>query len=475
MHYNKVNIFNNLEEKIMEYRIEKDSMGELKIDNNKYYGVQTVRALDNFKISNLTLPLDFIKAVTMIKMSAATVNVKLGLLDERIGDAIIKAASEILGGNYSDQFPIDIYQTGSGTSTNMNVNEVIANRACEILGGEKGDKQLCHPNDHVNKGQSSNDVIPSAIHIALALKVETLLLPTMENFMRLLYDRANEFMNIIKIGRTHLMDATPVTLGQEFSAYGRQIELSIGRIKGALNFLYELPLGGTAVGTGINTHKDFGKLTVEEISSITGTNFYQAKNLFEGLSCKDSVVYFSGALNTVACSIMKIANDLRLLNSGPRCGLAEITLPSLQPGSSIMPGKVNPVIPEAAIQVAATVMGLHQSISIAGSSGLLELNVMMPLIGYNILFMTEILTNIVVHLNEKCIANLTPNVDRCNDYVEWSMALVTPLAAKIGYDRAAEIAYEAYKEKKKVKDLVVERGILSLEEAEELFNPKNMI
>jgi fumarate hydratase class II len=459
----------------MEYRIEKDSLGELKIDNNKYYGVQTVRALNNFKISNFTLPLDFIKAVTMIKMAAATVNVKLGLLDEHIGDAIIKAASEILGGNYSDQFPIDVYQTGSGTSTNMNVNEVIANRACEILGGEKGDKKLCHPNDHVNKGQSSNDVIPSAIHISVVLKVEGLLLPAMENFMRLLYDRAKEFMNIIKIGRTHLMDATPVTLGQEFSAYGRQIELSIERVKGALNCLYELPLGGTAVGTGINTHKDFGKLTIEEISSITGTNFYQAKNLFEGLSCKDGVVYFSGALNTLACSIMKIANDLRLLNSGPRCGFAEITLPSLQPGSSIMPGKVNPVIPEAAIQVVATVMGLHQTISIAGSSGLLELNVMMPLIAYNILFMIEILTNIVVHLNEKCIASLAPNVDRCNEYVEWSMALVTPLAAKIGYDRAAEIAYEAYREKKKVKDLVVEKGILSSEEAENLFDPKRMI
>lgn len=459
----------------MEYRIEKDSLGELKIENDKLYGVQTARALENFNISNLKMPLDFIKALTIIKMAAATVNVELSLLDEKRGDAIIKAASEILEGNFSDQFPIDIYQTGSGTSTNMNVNEVIANRACELLGGQRGDKALCHPNDHVNKGQSSNDVIPSAIHISTALKVEGALLPTLDNFMKLLYERAEEFKSIIKIGRTHLMDATPVTLGQEFSAYGRQIELSIERIKAALSFLYELPLGGTAVGTGINTHKEFGVRTIKEINAITGTNFCQAKNLFEGLSCKDSIVFFSGALNTLACSIMKIANDLRLLNSGPRCGLAEITLPALQPGSSIMPGKVNPVIPEAAIQVAATVMGLSHTISVAGSSGLLELNVMMPLIGYYTLFMIDILTNSINHLNDKCVAKLKPNIDRCKDYVDWSMALITPLANKIGYDKSAEIAYEAYTQNKKVKDLVVEKGILTLEEAEKLLDPWSMI
>ena len=459
----------------MEYRIEKDSLGELKIENDKLYGVQTARALENFNISNLKMPLDFIKALVIIKMAAATVNVELSLLDEKRGDAIIKAASEILEGNFSDQFPIDIYQTGSGTSTNMNVNEVIANRACELLGGQRGDKALCHPNDHVNKGQSSNDVIPSAIHISTALKVEGALLPTLDNFMKLLYERAEEFKSIIKIGRTHLMDATPVTLGQEFSAYGRQIELSIERIKAALSFLYELPLGGTAVGTGINTHKEFGVRTIKEINAITGTNFCQAKNLFEGLSCKDSIVFFSGALNTLACSIMKIANDLRLLNSGPRCGLAEITLPALQPGSSIMPGKVNPVIPEAAIQVAATVMGLSHTISVAGSSGLLELNVMMPLIGYYTLFMIDILTNSINHLNDKCVAKLKPNIDRCKDYVDWSMALITPLANKIGYDKSAEIAYEAYTQNKKVKDLVVEKGILTLEEAEKLLDPWSMI
>jgi fumarate hydratase class II len=459
----------------MDYRIEKDSLGELKIENDKYYGVQTARAFENFRISNLTLPFDFIKAVTLIKMAAATVNVKLGLLDEEVGDAIIKAASEVLGGNYMDQFPIDVYQTGSGTSTNMNVNEVLANRACELMGGGKGDKALCHPNDHVNKGQSSNDVIPSAIHISLALKVESALIPAMENLKDLLYEKAGEFKDIIKIGRTHLMDATPITLGQEFSAYARQIELAIERIKNALTFVYELPLGGTAVGTGINTHKDFGRLAIEEITSLTGINFTQAKNLFEGLSSKDNVVYFAGALNTLAVSIMKIANDLRLLNSGPRCGLAEITLPPLQPGSSIMPGKVNPVIPEAAIQAAATVMGLHQTISIAGASGLLELNVMMPLIAYNVLFMIDLLTNTIGHLHHKCVKGITPDIDKCRDYVEWSMALVTPLAMKIGYDKAAEIAYEAYKENKKVKDLVIEKGILSLEEANEIFDPRKMI
>jgi fumarate hydratase class II len=459
----------------MNYRIEKDSLGEIEIENDKLYGVQTARALENFKISTLKMPLDFIKAVAIIKMAAATVNIALGLLDEKIGDAIIKAASEIIGGNYSDQFPIDVYQTGSGTSTNMNVNEVIANRACELLGGQRGDKTLCHPNDHVNKGQSSNDVIPSAIHISTALKVEGVLLPALNKLMNLLYERAEEFKNIIKIGRTHLMDATPITLGQEFSAYGRQIELSIERIKNTLSFIYELPLGGTAVGTGINTHKEFGERAIKEISSITGINFRQAKNLFEELSSNDGIVFFSGALNTLACSIMKISNDLRLLNSGPRCGFAEITLPALQPGSSIMPGKVNPVIPEAAIQVAATVMGLHNTISIAGSSGLLELNVMMPLIGYNILFMIDILSNTVTHLNDKCIAKLKPNIERCKDYVSWSMALVTPLAAKIGYDKSAEIAYEAYTKNKKIKDLVIEKGILTPEEAEKLLDPWNMV
>ncbi|MDY6821694.1 MAG: class II fumarate hydratase [Deferribacterota bacterium] len=459
----------------MTYRTEKDSLGELKIEIDKYYGVQTARALKNFNISGMALPIDFIRAVTLIKMAAATANTKLGLLENKLGDAIINAASEILEGKYDDQFPIDIYQTGSGTSTNMNVNEVIANRTCELLGGNKGDKTICHPNDHVNMGQSSNDVIPSAIHISAVLKTKGLLIPQLEKLQKVLEDKAEEFSDVIKIGRTHLMDATPTTLGNEFSSYAKQIELSINRIDQSLEGLYELPLGGTAIGTGINTDKQFGELTIKEISSLTNISFVQSDNLFEGLASKDAVVFFSGSLNTLACAIMKIANDLRLLNSGPRCGISEITLPALQPGSSIMPGKVNPVIPESAIQVAATVMGMHQTISIAGSSGNLELNVMMPLIAYNILFMIEILANIASHLNYKCIKGIVANREKCLNYVEWSMALVTPLAKKIGYDKAAEIAHEAFEKNKTVKEIVAQKGILSTEELEDILNPWNMI
>lgn len=459
----------------MNYRIEKDSLGEVRINDNVYYGVQTFRAIENFQISGRTLPVEFIKAITIIKMAAASVNVKLGLLDEKIGHAIIKAANEILEGTFLDQFPIDIYQTGSGTSTNMNVNEVIANRACEILGGKKGDKTIVHPNDHVNKGQSSNDVIPSAIYIATYLKTEEDLLPCLEQLFNVLLEKSIEFKDIIKIGRTHLMDATPVTLGQEFSAYSCQIRLSIERIRTALKYIAELPLGGTAVGTGLNAHKDFGRLAIEEIASLTGSAFIQANNLFEGMSAKDGILFFSGALNTLAASINKISNDLRLLNSGPRCGLSEIILPALQPGSSIMPGKVNPVIPESAIQVAATVTGLHQTLTIACSSGLLELNVMMPLIADTILFTLKILTNISIHLNDKCIKGIKANEEKCKSYIDWSLSLVTPLASKIGYDKAAEIAYRAYNENKTVKDIVQELCILSKEELDSIFDPESMI
>ena len=457
-----------------DYRIEKDSMGEMEVPKNAYYGAQTARALENFKISGRRLPMEFIRAIAIIKMAAAQSNMKLNLLDEKKADAIIKAAFEIIDGKFDNEFPIDIFQTGSGTSSNMNVNEVIANRAIEILGGKRGDKDICHPNDDVNKGQSSNDVIPSAIHISASLSILQLI-KSLESLEQALREKSEEFKDVIKIGRTHLMDAVPMTLGQEFSGYATQIKNAISRFKDQEKWIVELPLGGTALGTGINTHKDFAKIAIAEISEFTGIKFTQAENLFEQIATKDGAVSLAGAMNTLAVSLMKIANDLRLLSSGPRCGIGEITLPSLQPGSSIMPGKINPVIPEAVIQVAAQVMGSCQTITIAGASSLLDLNVMMPLIADNLIYSLKILTNVSAHLDKLCIRGIKANVNRCAELVEWSMALVTPLAQKIGYDKAAEIAYRAFNEKRTVKDVVKEMSILSEEEVEKIFDPKSMI
>lgn len=456
------------------FRIEKDSMGGMKVPSGAYWGAQTARAHQNFNISGRTLPADFIRAVAIIKMASATANMRLKLLEEEKAYAIIKASLEIIDGKFDDQFPLDIFQTGSGTSTNMNVNEVIASRSAEILGGSLGDKTLCHPNDDVNKGQSSNDVIPAAMHISALLLLEGLI-NSLESLHQSLMKKANEFKDIIKIGRTHLMDAVPMTLGQEFSGYGTQIKNAVLRLKDQEKWLKELPIGGTALGTGINSHKDFAKITIQEISDYTGVDFIQAPNLFEAIATKDGVVSFAGALNTVSVSLMKIANDLRLLSSGPRCGIGEITLPSLQPGSSIMPGKVNPVMPEATIQVAAQVMGICHTISISGSSGLFDLNVMMPVMAENLIYAIKILKNVTYHLQAFCIDGIEANVERCNELVEWSMAIVTPLATKIGYDKAAEIAYRAFKQKKTVKSVVAEMGILSEEELESLFDPRNMV
>jgi fumarate hydratase class II len=458
----------------MGYRIEKDSMGEMKVPEDAYWGAQTARAHENFNISGERLPLEFIRAIVIIKMSAAIANTKMGLIDSKKGDAIVQACLEILEGKFDDQFPLDVFQTGSATSTNMNVNEVIANRACELIGGKRGDKSLCHPNDDVNRGQSSNDVIPSAIHISFVLHLKELI-SSLKELEKSLYAKSEEFKDVIKIGRTHLMDAVPMTLGQEFSGYLYQIKNSIRRLLDAEKYLLELPLGGTAIGTGINTTQEFATFTIKEIAGYTGFNFIQAENLFEAIAAKDAVVFFGGAINTLAISLMKIANDLRLLSSGPRCGLGEINLPSLQPGSSIMPGKVNPVIPEATIQVAAEVMGNCSTISVAGASSLLELNVMMPIIAYKGIRSLKLLKNIVTTLSEKCIKGITANIDRCQELVEWSMAIVTPLALKIGYDKAAEIAYQAFKERKTVKQVVQERGFLTSEEMEDFFNPKNMV
>ncbi|MGC8767897.1 class II fumarate hydratase [Calditerrivibrio sp.] len=458
----------------MGYRVEKDSMGEVKVPEEVYWGAQTARAIENFVISEEQLPVEFIKAIAIVKMASAISNVELGLLDKTKGDAIIKASLEVIEGNFDDQFPIDIFQTGSATSTNMNVNEVIANRACELLGGKKGDKKLCHPNDDVNRGQSSNDVIPTAIHISFVLEGKKLIV-ALENLAKVFEKKVEEFKDIIKIGRTHLMDAVPMTLGQEFSGYLYQVKNSIRRLRDAEKYLFELPLGGTALGTGINTHPEFAKIAIKEIGGFTGVDFKQAENLFEGIASKDATVFFAGALNTLAVSLMKIANDLRLLSSGPRCGIGELSLPSLQPGSSIMPGKVNPVIPEATIQVAAEVMGNVHTMTIAGASSLLDLNVMMPLIAYKGLRSIKLLVNLINTLGDKCIKGIEANIDRCEELVEWSMAIVTPLALKVGYDKAAEIAYKAFNERKTVKQVVKEMGIMSNEEVEDFFDPKKMI
>jgi len=457
-----------------DFRIEKDTMGEVKVPAWAYWGAQTQRAIENFPISGWRIPKKMIYAIAMIKRYAAEVNAELGLLDPKIADAIIRAAEEVMEGKFDEHFPIDVFQTGSATSTNMNVNEVIANRANEILGSPLGSKHPVHPNDHVNKGQSSNDVIPSAIHIALRLSAEDLI-KSLEYLEEAFRKKEEEFKDVIKIGRTHLQDAVPMTLGQEFSAFATQIKHSITRIKNTFYHLEELALGGTAVGTGLNTHKEFAPRVISKISKRTGIPFREAENKFEALATKDAVVEYMGALNTLAVSLMKIGNDIRLLSSGPRTAIAEIILPSLQPGSSIMPGKVNPVIPEMIIQVAAHIMGAHLIVSIGGQHAPLQLNVMQPLIAYHSITSTDILTNAVKVFADKCVIGIEANRKRCEELVEWSMALVTPLALKIGYDRAAEISYKAYKENKTVRQVVVEEGILTEEEAREILDPKKML
>lgn len=457
-----------------EYRIERDSMGEVKVPSWAYWGAQTQRAIENFPISGWRIPKRMIYSIALIKRYAAEVNVKLGLIDKKIGDAIIQAAEEVMEGKFDEHFPLDVFQTGSGTSTNMNVNEVIANRANEILGYPLGSKEPVHPNDHVNRGQSSNDVIPSAIHISVRIEAEELI-NSLEGLYNAFVRKSEEFKDIIKIGRTHLQDAVPMTLGQEFSAFATQIKHGITRIKNTFYHLEELALGGTAVGTGLNTHKDFASEVIKRIAERTGIPFREAENKFEALSTKDAIVEYMGALNTLAVSLMKIGNDIRLLSSGPRTGIAEIILPSLQPGSSIMPGKVNPVIPEMLIQVAAHVMGSNLVVTIGGQNAPLQLNIMKPLIGYHAITSTVILSNAIKTFTNKCVIGIEANRERCEELVEWSMALVTPLALKIGYDKAAEVAYKAYKEKKTVRQVVIEEGILSEEEAKQILDPKNML
>jgi len=440
-------------------RVEHDTMGSVTVPASAYYGAQTQRALDNFRISGLVFPRRFIRALGIVKEAAACVNMQLGLLDEKKGKAIAQAAQEVTDGKLDRQFIVDVFQTGSGTSTNMNANEVIANRSIELLGGTRGDKQVVHPNDHVNMSQSSNDVFPTAIHISAAEALVADLLPALKKLVLALEEKADEFSDVVKPGRTHLQDAVPVTLGQEFSGYASMMAHGMERIEKAKSSLLELPIGGTAVGTGLNADPDFGRLAVQRINEITGLEFYPSKNKFEALQNRDAAVETSGALRSVAVSLMKISNDLRLLSSGPEAGLGEIELPAVQPGSSIMPGKVNPVVPESVNMVCAQVIGNDLVITIAGQSGTLELNVMMPLIAFNLLQSIEIEANAARLLAEKCIAGIKANRARCRDLAERSYALATAIAPSIGYDRAAQIAKKAQDENKTIREAMVEEGI----------------
>jgi fumarate hydratase class II len=456
------------------FRTESDSMGEINIPEWAYWGAQTQRAVDNFQISGTTLPLQMIYAISLIKKNAAIANRDLNLLNPQFSGAIIHAADEIIGGKWDNHFPVDVFQTGSGTSSNMNVNEVIANRANEILGEPIGKRTPIHPNDHVNRGQSSNDVIPTAINISNRIEAEKLI-QALDDLATTLREKEHEFENVLKLGRTHLQDAVPMTLGQEFSAFAVQIEKCKERIKNTFQNLEELPLGGTAIGTGVNTHPEFAILAVKGIAEETEIPFQPAVNKFEGIAARDAQVEFMGALNVLATVLMKIGNDLRLLASGPRGALGELVLPSLQPGSSIMPGKVNPVIPEMLIQAAAHIHGKVVSVTMGGQNSPLQLNMMNPLIGYEVLSSISIITNAVRTLTEKAIRGIEADVARCRDWIEWSLAMVTPLALKIGYDEATRLAYKAYKEQKKIRDVVLEEKLVDPAELDEVLDPNSMV
>ncbi len=454
----------------MKYREETDSMGTVRVPEDAYYGSQTQRAVDNFPISDLRFQAAFIHALALVKHCAARVNRKLNLLNPELADAISRASREVMDGKHDGQFVVDIFQTGSGTSTNMNMNEVVASRANELLTGQKGGKSPVHPNDHVNLGQSSNDVIPSVIHISALMLIDKRLIPALQFLHKALAGKADEFKTIRKLGRTHLQDAVPMYLGQEFSGYARQIEFAADRIRGAEPRLAELALGGTAVGSGLNTHADFANRVIALISKHTGLLFVEAQNHFEAQASQDAAVETSGALKVLAVSLVKIANDIRWLASGPRCGIGEINIPSLQPGSSIMPGKVNPVIPEAVLQVAAQVMGNDTTIMMGGQAGNFELNVMLPVIAYNLLQSIGLLSSVSEVFAEKCITGITANRETCAGYIENSLALVTGLVPEIGYDKAAAIAKKAYDSGKTIYEVAVEENILSADRIKQLLD-----
>jgi fumarate hydratase class II len=456
-------------------RTETDSFGPLEVAADRYWGAQTQRSLGNFKIGGERMPLPLVRALGIIKRCAAVTNVALGVLDEKLGKAIADAAEEVIHHRLDDHFPLVVWQTGSGTQSNMNANEVISNRAIEMMGGVMGSKKPIHPNDHVNCSQSSNDTFPTAMHIAAAEEVNLTLLPALDYIARALEAKSAAWSDIIKIGRTHLQDATPVTLGQEFSGYAAQIRLGIERVKNCLPRTYALAQGGTAVGTGINCPPGFAERFAEEVARLTGLPFYTAPNKFEALAANDAAVELSGALNVLAVSLFKIASDIRLLGSGPRSGIAELSLPENEPGSSIMPGKVNPTQCEAMTMVCCQVMGNHMAVTMAGSQGHFELNVFKPVIAYNLLQSIKLIAEASVSLTDNCIAGIEPNRQRITELMERSLMLVTALAPKIGYDKATEIAKTAHKHGTTLKQEALRLGYISEADFDAIVRPETMI
>lgn len=463
----------------MEYRIEKDTMGELQVPVDRYWGAQTQRSIQNFKIGGDRFPRAFIRALGVLKKSAARANEQLGLLPAEKAKWIVKAADEVIQGALDDHFPLVVWQTGSGTQTNMNANEVIANRAVALQLGlsqpDNSGKKTIHPNDDVNKAQSSNDTFPTAMHISVAESAVHHLLPRMQQLLSALRAKEKEFHSIVKIGRTHLMDATPLTLGQEFSGYAQQVEQSIRRVEAALPHVYELALGGTAVGTGLNTHPKFADLAAKMIADETKLPFVSAPNKFEGLAAHDALVQMSGTLKTVACSLMKIANDIRFLGSGPRCGIGELILPANEPGSSIMPGKVNPTQSEAMTMVCAQVIGNDMAVAMGGATGHFELNVFKPLIVYNVLRSLQLLGDAAESFSEHCVVGIQANVPQIEKHLQNSLMLVTALNPHIGYDNAAKIAKTAHQNGTTLKEEAIRLGLLTAEKFDEVVRPENML
>ncbi|NBC33142.1 MAG: class II fumarate hydratase [Alphaproteobacteria bacterium] len=456
-------------------RMETDSIGEMPVPADRYWGAQTQRSLQNFKIGGERMPPPLVRALGIQKKAAAQTNVALGAMDPKIGNAIVAAAEEVIDGTLADHFPLVVWQTGSGTQTNMNANEVISNRAIEMLGGEMGSKKPVHPNDHCNMGQSSNDTFPAVMHIAAVEQVNHELIPSLEHLHAALDEKAKAFADIVKIGRTHLQDATPLTLGQEFSGYARQVELGIARVKDTLPRLYPLAQGGTAVGTGLNCKAGFAEGFAEKVSEITGFPFTSADNKFEGLAAHDAMVEISGVLNTLACSLMKIAHDVRVLGSGPRCGIGELILPANEPGSSIMPGKVNPTQSEAMTMVCAQVMGNHVAVTVGGSNGHFELNVFKPVIIYNVLQSIRLIADAARSFTDNCVVGIEANKTRIDQLLHESLMLVTALNPHIGYDNAAKVAKKAYAEGTTLKESAVALNLLTAEQFDDWVKPEDMV
>jgi len=464
--------------KLTNFRIESDSLGDIEVDNKRYWGAQTQRSIQNFPFDSaayICFPNEFIRALAIVKLSCAKINKELGLIPPEVADAIIKAAQEVIDGKFYEEFPLVIWQTGSGTQTNMNANEVIANRAIELVGGKIGTKNPIHPNDHVNRSQSSNDVIPTAMHISAVNRIHDHLLPSLRYLLQALEEKQMEFNHIVKPGRTHLMDATPVTLGQEFSAYATQIANGITRVENTLPHLYELALGGTSVGTGLNSHPKFADRVAKHIAQYTNYPFKSGRNKFEGLAAHDAIVESSGALKVIAVSLMKIANDIRWLGSGPRNGIGELILPVNEPGSSIMPGKVNPTQAESVTQVVAQVLGNDVTISFAGSQGNFELNVFKPVMIYNLLQSIHLLADVSKNFTDQCIKGLKANEVKIKENLEKNLMLVTRLSPIIGYEIAVKIAEEALDTGKTLKEIILEKGLLKEPEIDEVLDPTKMI